>query len=171
MYELLNEILKEAYDTTDTGMPFYNTFLNKGQVGGEESGAAYMEIAKGHKSQIIEMIPKEYIEATIQGFKETSEQEGMTYEETCDSLRNTDNYAGIYEKMKSGIKFDMPVLEYQVRNDKVYFTQEGRNRALASEELGEQTIPVLVVFPADPQDRLMAAKAIHHAVSIKLKEF
>jgi len=171
MYQLLENILKELYDTNDTGMPFYNTFLEKGQVGGEKDGATYMEEAKGKKSQIINLTSREYIEATIQGFKATTGQSGMTYEETCDSLRNTDNYADILEKMKSGIKFHMPVLEYEERRGEVYFAQEGRNRALASEEVGEQTIPVLVVYPSDPQSRLKAAKAMTNAVSTKLEGF
>ena len=46
----------------------------------------------------------------------------------------------IEEKMASGIKYDMPYLDY------VNKTQEGRHRVMAASELGQEEIPVLVLY-------------------------
>jgi len=166
----LHRVMNETFTDKDTGMPFYNTFLNTSPVGREKNGKDYMEKNKGKRSQIIEIPPMVYLEATVQGFNVSSGENAGDIEKKIDNMRDSEQYAEVLQKMKDGTKFHMPVLEYDGSRD-ISFTQEGRNRALAAHDLEEETIPVLVVYPSDSQERLKVAKAIHHSVSTKLDNF
>jgi len=164
--------INETFKEYDTGMPYYNTFLTKTQTAGYQDGAEYMVKAKGKMSDIIYIEPLDYLRATVLGFEatgQTGDDSIKELDELTDYMRSTDNFAEVYEKMKSGTKFFMPVLEYE--GDPIGFTQEGRNRALAAHDLNEKEIPVLVVYPYKVQDRLMVAKFIPHVISEKLSIF
>jgi hypothetical protein len=88
------------------------------------------------------------------------EVQWMTKEEylrECARIQNTsysDQFRYIIEKktrvildaMKSGVKFDIPYLNY-VEN-----TQEGRHRVAAADMLGQEYIPILILHDDDDED-------------------
>jgi hypothetical protein len=166
------ESINEKFREDTTGMSYYDTFLSKSQTGGEKTGADYMKKAKGKLFQIIHIKPLEYLTACMRGFAETGHSKGDAInklEDLITYMKSTENYQNVLNKMKNGIKFYMPMLEYS--GIPFEFTQEGRNRALAAYELEEDEIPVLVVYPANVQERLKAAKAMIPEISEKLNEF
>ena len=79
------------------------------------------------------------------------------YLEECSKLQNT-SYSDqlryvidkkvypIMEKMKEGVKFDMPYLNY-VENQ-----QEGRHRVVAADNLGQKYIPILILSSEEYDD-------------------
>jgi hypothetical protein len=122
---LATAILNKVFNLNDTGMSYYNNFLN-------DKDAKYMKYAKGKIGTIQYMPPDVYIEKCAYDIFNS------TVEKTLRGINdiNIDKYA---EQMKNGEKFDLPVLDYA---DK---TQEGRHRALAMKKLGVDLMPVLVV--------------------------
>lgn len=114
----------EGFSTATTGMSYYNDFLH-------DDTLEYMRTHKGLDGYIAEMSPKEYLECCADIFDSTFENQiYSTFRE------DIEKYA---EKMKSGIKFNMPVLNYADNQ------QEGRHRAQAAYLAGIKIIPVLVV--------------------------
>lgn len=122
---LATAILNEVFNLNDTGMSYYNNFLN-------DKDAKYMKYAKGKIGTIQYMPPDVYIEKCAYDIFNS------TVEKTLRGINdiNIDKYA---EQMKNGEKFDLPVLDYSGK------TQEGRHRALAMKKLGIKLMPVLVV--------------------------
>ncbi|MDO8611003.1 MAG: LPD11 domain-containing protein, partial [bacterium] len=105
-----------------TGMPFYDQILKEPE---------YYKSHKGYTAKIVYMSPKEYLNRTMDA-RHISYTEMMAYIQP----ELVDQYS---IKMKQGVKFDMPVLEYAK-----YFNQEGRHRALAAQKAGLTIIPVLI---------------------------
>ena len=91
----------------------------------------YDRLLKEGKAKIVEMSPDEYIERT-------AEMQGTGIQRQMDMApqANVNKYA---DMMRSGIKFDMPYLDYKDKD------QEGRARSLAAKQVGEKKIPVLIV--------------------------
>ena len=107
----------EGFNTKTTGTSYYDDYLNGERMGG----------------RIAEMSPKEYLQRCAYQIFDSA-----TIESTIAALdeNNVKKYA---EQMKSGMKFDMPYLNFASSQ------QEGRHRAAAAMQLGIDKIPVLVV--------------------------
>ena len=104
--------------------------------------------------RIVNMSPREYFRAADRGTRSppghliTTAIRGMS----------VDDYAN---KMMRGIRFPVPHLHYWYGrfHQEPFLTFDGRHRALAAEKLDAAMIPVLVVYPIDP-DELESVKAI-----------
>ena len=110
----------EGFRTDTTGTSFYDEILR-----GEKPNFS---------GRIVEMSPKEYLQkCAFEIF------DGATIESTIRGV-SKDNVKKYKKMMQSGVKFDLPFLNFKERQ------QEGRHRAIAAYELGIDTIPVLAVF-------------------------
>lgn len=110
----------EGFSTTTTGVPYMDRRLQEG------------------KGYIAEMSPLEYLQRCayeIFGGRATIESQINAGNDI-----NTTEYA---EKMRNGLEFDMPYLNYSSEN------QEGRHRAIAAMKLGIEKMPVFV-YGYDP---------------------
>jgi hypothetical protein len=96
-----------------TAMTYYDNMLDTGGVGIEF------------------MTPDEYI------FEMVRAQGGAAIEQGLHGVQ-PQKLEKILAGMKSGIKYDMPVIDY------VDGFQEGRHRALAAKQLGAEKIPVAI---------------------------
>lgn len=110
----------EGFKTDSTGMSFYDSIL-EGKKPGYQGKLVEMSPVEYLKKCAYEIFDKATIESTIAG-------------------TDKDNVAKYKKMMKSGTKFDLPVLSYKEH------AQEGRHRAIAAYELGIDTIPVLEVY-------------------------
>ncbi len=97
----------------------------------QETGNEYFD--NNEKSKIVEMKPDEYIE-------ECSKEMGLSKEEIIKS-RTNENLEKIKEKFNAGEKMNIPYLHYQDKD----FNQDGLHRTLAVKELGDETLPVLIL--------------------------
>ena len=133
----------EGFNNKSTGMSYYDDVIKDPKYGER----------KNRYVKVINMSPKAYIEACVEGFntnKQISNYDGepTTYDSLVDS-RTDDSLENLKIKMNSE-SIDMPVLEYQVRsNDYIYFTQEGIHRAIVALQLGYDKIPVLLCISRD----------------------
>lgn len=112
-----------GFDTTDTGMPWYNNMLKNKD---------YFERAKGVKFKIVEMNPIEYLQ-------KVAEQQNTSYTRQTNMIDNAlaVSYARL---MKSGTKFPMPFIDYSQHSG-----QEGRHRAYAASLAHIRTMPVMII--------------------------
>lgn len=137
------EILTEEF-IEKTGMSYYDDVLHN------ESYAK----RKARFTKIIQMSPKAYIEACVEGFNTNRKLGGGEPTTTYDSLytnrsADSETIQELKDKIQNG-EMGMPVLEYSVKNeDYVYFTQEGIHRAIAALELGINRIPVCLCVSKD----------------------
>lgn len=139
----LNEGVSGAnfFNTQKSGMSFYDDFLNP-------KDHDYKKLCKGLKGTIVMMSPDEYISKLGSAIFHCSKERvlrGVDWD-------NVDKYA---DKMRSGTKFDIPILNV------AQGTQEGRHRALAAQKLGADKIPVLIVQKYDPYKELGMPKNMH----------
>ena len=95
----------------ETGMRYYDNMLRNGEM------------------EIVLMTPDEYILKMVKAKGGTDIEQGL---HGIQPLKLKKILAG----MKSGIKYDIPVIDYSDG------FQEGRHRALAAKQLGQQQIPV-----------------------------
>lgn len=111
----------------------------------------YYEKYKNQKFTIIYMTVSEYEEAILKGFDN---------ENTIDirSRIKPENVEWLKKEMVGGKKSSPPSLYYYSRKGlsgddySGSFGQEGHHRAIASEELGEPIIPVMILYPARHTD-------------------
>ena len=121
-----------------TGMPMYDEILKNWKWGKE-----YWR--KPHKNKDISLrhiTPDEYMEASFKtrpNYEDTNKLTGLLSEYSRLDQKLIDKYA---TKMKSGTKYDIPVIDLSVSKG-----QEGAHRAMAAKQLGEKTIPVIWVEP------------------------
>jgi len=115
----------QVFQLTNTGMSYYNDMF---------SNSEYFLRAKGIKAEVVNMSPLQY-------FTKSAQIRGSTLEKETriTNINDVNEYA---KKMKSGVKFHLPVLDYVGR------TQEGRHRVLAAKQLKIKSVPVLVVKKA-----------------------
>lgn len=121
---LRENLISENYFQLKTNIPDYDKLLD----------GKYNELPNQYSNiyaTIEYMSPEQYLrECAI--IQDTTYADQLTY-------INKNKVDELKRKMKSGIKFDMPYLNY------VWDTQEGRHRAKAAIELGVEEIPVLVI--------------------------
>lgn len=116
-------------DTTSTRVSYYDDFLNP-------SNAKYLRDNKGLAGKVVSMSPKEYLQRCADQVFGNS-----TYERQVRAM-NRANIKKYSLEMKKGSKAPLPYLNLSNKNT----AQEGRHRALATMLLGEEQIPVLVVY-------------------------
>lgn len=131
----------EVIRTDKTGMSYYDDFLNV-------KDHDYKRLAKGLQGEIVYMTPQEYIRRLGTDIFHCS------YERVMRGVDH-DNVQNIMDKMSSGTKYNLPILD--LANE----TQEGRHRALAADKLGVKKIPVLVVTKWDPHKELKMPKSMN----------
>jgi len=88
----------------------------------------------GFSTNVIQMTPAEYVRCCAEG-------KGSSILDTVDDRIGTGKVSKYAMLMASGEKSPMPLLLYGLDE----FQQEGLHRALAAQELGYTTVPVLVV--------------------------
>lgn len=106
-----------------TGMSYYDNILKNKN---------YFYWSKNIKFSIVEMSPDQYLIDSAKIHDTSVDVDTM-------HIRQSD-VNELAELMQSGIKMDMPVLQWSPSKD-----QEGRHRALASKQIGIDKIPVMVV--------------------------
>jgi hypothetical protein len=125
--ENISKLLSEEvnYFKDKTNVPDYDKVFNKQN---DELPKEY----KNWEAKIDYMTMEEY-------FEECAEFQNSTFEQQINLLwqPKVDNIA---TKMKGGVKYDMPYLDY------VHKRQEGRHRVAAATELGQKKIPVLLLY-------------------------
>ena len=136
---IINESNCNYFDTTTTGMDKYDDILNHPD---------YYKLVKNITFKIRWMHPSEYISRCARDIFNVS----------YDRLFNNRNDYKIdkYSKeMKSGEKFDMPILNYSEH------TQEGLHRAISAMRLNDEDyIPVMVLYNNLPLHRFVPNKNI-----------
>lgn len=135
--------LRESFNDKSTGMSYYDDVISD----------KYYAETKQRFTKVIEISPKKYIEACVEGFNANKKISGYEGQETTfDGLvssRTDDSLEELKQKLQTN-EIDMPVLEYQIKNaDYIGFTQEGIHRAIAAMQLGYEKIPVLVCISRD----------------------
>lgn len=88
---------------------------------------------ENEKSTIKEMTPDEYIQ-------ECSTKMGINVDELIES-RKDERLKQIKDKFKNGEKLNIPYLHYKDEN----FEQDGLHRTIAVKELGDKTLPVMIL--------------------------
>lgn len=131
----------EVFRTDKTGMSYYDDFLNV-------KDHDYKRLAKGLQGEIIYMAPMEYVKRLGTDIFHCSLERVMRGVDH-------DNVQQIMDKMTSGTKYNLPILD--LANE----TQEGRHRALAADKLGVKKIPVLVVTKWDAHKELKMPKSMN----------
>ncbi len=120
-----------------------NVRSHKFNTSGGGAGAGILEEAlgkpawqhSGRKVRIINMAPTEYLAKSAKGH-------GMDYEELLHSLAQGDRVDSIIDGMSEGTEFAAPYLDYRGGN----FAQEGQHRAYAAAMMGQDRIPVAVLW-------------------------
>jgi len=137
---LLNKnLIKESYGNAEiiankffnvgkTGMPFYDSILENPE---------YFLKNKEIKFSLVYMSPDEYI-------KKVSDLQGINSDEQNKNI-SISNLQKIINLFKSGIKIDVPIIEFFPQK-----AQEGRHRAFAAKELGLKLIPVYIFYRQRP---------------------
>lgn len=144
--------LQELLETTNT-VPFTTSTTHMATYDDMMKDPQYFKEKKGKVFTITHMSPNEYIDQAYRAFKQQGALEpwqDMSDLHKSRSSKLVDKYA---EKMKSGEKFPMVVLDfssqYGFRGGKQKsFSQEGLHRAMAAKKLGVQKVPVMIVDDA-----------------------
>jgi len=130
------------FDINDTGMPYYNSMIQKGHIVGNRDPVEYF---KNHKNIVFEiewMSPVEYLEKSYEIHIEITETYGgelMSFERYIEDNIQFEDVAKYKERTLKGSKMPIPILDYN------NLSQEGRHRSIVAKELGAEKIPVLVV--------------------------
>ena len=130
---------EEYFNSTSTGMSMYDDVLNDKH---------YAE-TKSRFPKIVEMSPDEYIEICNKGFNKNYSKYGNSeYIKSKEDLIKTRTDKQL-EKLKEKfgkVKFDMPMISYDTREDGdiEMSSQEGLHRALLAREMGIKKIPVAI---------------------------
>jgi hypothetical protein len=114
-----------------TDMPMYDEILEN-----LKWGKAYWRRSKGKDINIVNMSPDEYM-GHAHKIRNNPKHSLLDEYKRVDK-GDVNKYAG---DMQKGDKFPIPVLDH------VGATQEGSHRAMAAKQLGEKSIPVVVVTP------------------------
>jgi len=147
------------YFRLDTGMPIHQNMMENPE---------YFREHKGIEWKIVWMSPDQYERAIDKGLRSEAELEGKEADFEDVSQRIVPSHLEEIERLMmklegEGKKIDMPSLRYATyvnryhpEEPKPFFTQEGHHRTVAARNLGENLIPVLVEFPSDPRERILA---------------
>lgn len=121
---------KDIFDTSKTGMSYYDTFLTDNEERDE------IRDIKGVDGRIVEMSPNEYFEECAKMFGTTAEYEKQTTLEDTDRIEHLKEVISNYNK-----RFPITMINRYANG------QEGRHRmAVAGELFGYDTkFPVLVI--------------------------
>lgn len=117
------------FSTQTTGVDSYDDII---------SNAEYFKESKGLTYEIVEMSPSEFLEEIKTNKKIYGKQTNWKDQERIDEFKSL---------MESGEKCHLPVLKfvYDKSNKLVEFIEEGKQRAVAAEELGINIIPVMKI--------------------------
>jgi hypothetical protein len=123
---LLRESLVDSVFKDKTNIPYYDMLL-MGRY--DELPSEYSDI----DAYVEHMTPQQYL-------SKCAEMQGTTYADQLSYIRQVtvDKLVGL---MQSGVKLDMPYLNYANGN----VSQEGRHRAKAAMDYGVDKIPVLII--------------------------
>lgn len=126
---------KDVFDTTDTGMSYYNDFLKPSEV-------EYYKKNKNRIGKIEMMSPAQY-------YRECADKIFGTTVTSLIKSRGDDEVTAKYQQMmRDGVKFHMCVIDYADKG------QEGLHRIYAAgEEFGWDTkFPVLCIYVYDQEE-------------------
>lgn len=132
----------DIFNTTTTGMSYYDAMLHKEYIAGNRDPVEYFKTNKGLVFEITYMSPQEYLEESYKIHRKFSIDYGIPqipFETYLKTNIDTELINEYIERTLEGSKMPIPVLDY----DKL--TQEGRHRAVVAKELDVEEIPVLIV--------------------------
>jgi hypothetical protein len=120
-----------------------NVRSHKFNTSGGGIGAGILEEAlgkpawkhSGREVKVVNMSPTEYLAKSAKGH-------GIEYEELLKQLAQGDRLDNVVDGMSEGKQFAAPYLDYRNGN----FSQEGQHRAYAAAMLGQDKIPVAVIW-------------------------
>lgn len=118
----VSQIINERFSRSTTGIAFYDKMLHDPEFAKESGFDAY----------VVNIKPEQYIQASNAGL-------GVDTEQSRRDSGKVEHYA---ELMKRGTEFPMLMIQYCSDGS---FTQEGLHRAYAALDIGEKSVPVLVV--------------------------
>lgn len=130
---------KQAFDRTDTGMPYYNDFLDPDELD-------YLQREKNRTGEIVMMSPAEYYKiCATKIFKGNAADHDV--QDLIDSRKISSNLSKYIQMFRDGVSFHMPMLNFAENG------QEGLHRMLAAAEVfgWDTKFPVLVVKPYDDE--------------------
>jgi len=136
--EILESMEKDTtYFQLDTGLPFSTMYSDEPlEVCHKVTKREYARFEKGKEGTIEYISPDDYIDKCAEGFNKSRKEILLQRDEkVVDRL---------VKLLKKGTKLYMPFLDYVGG-----FDQEGLHRAMASKQLGIESIPVLVIKKAD----------------------
>ena len=110
-----------------TGMDYYDTMMQKPEYYAKEKGETFI---------IKQMTPTEYLYECAVGFN-TDIHFLLKNRKDMEKIRRIYSYIG------EGNQLPMPFIKYNKNGE--FIGQEGIHRAIVAKELGEETIPVLVI--------------------------
>lgn len=129
---IINESNSNCFNTKTTGMDKYDHILNNPEYHRDVDNLTY-KISWMHPSEYIMRCAKDIF--------------NITYDRLFNN-RNDGKIDGYAEKMKSGVKFDMPMLNYAQKS------QEGLHRAIAAMRVNDNDyIPVMIVYHSTPMHK------------------
>lgn len=143
-FKITGEII---FNITTTGMPYYNSMIQKGHIAGNRDPVEYFKSNKGITFKIEWMSPDEYLEKSFEIHKELQSKyqniSNLIVKSKLSTYLNdnidSDLIQEYTERTLEGSKMPMPVLDYD------NMSQEGRHRAVVAKQLEVEEIPVLVV--------------------------
>ena len=125
-----------------TNIPMYDEILDNPE---------YFREQKGYTGEIVWLSPKEYIEAIDKGFRESKGEGRHEYIEDRPIPKYVETAMAVMLELEDEGKVAMPLLDYGFWKGNPDFNQDGHHRAVASELLGEELIPVFVKYPTDKE--------------------
>lgn len=148
--DILNNSLSgtDIFDITTTGMPYYNSMIQKGHIAGKykDSPLEYFRQNKGLTFEIEWMSPEEYLKKSYEIHEELKSKyqiSKLIVKNNISTYLNNNidqNLIQEYtERTLKGSKMPIPILDYH------NMTQEGRHRAMVAQQLNVEEIPVLVI--------------------------
>ncbi len=131
----------DIFDITTTGMPYYDTMIQKGHIAGNRDPVKYFKTNKGLVFEIVWMSPEDYLRESykLQNYNIDYLKYKFPLKYYIERSIDPEKINEYTERTLEGSKMPIPVLDY---ND---MSQEGRHRAVVAKELGVEEMPVLVV--------------------------